>query len=63
MTVKALLQTLLIHVMTNETDTSAEHEQRVNGSDVDVFLSFLAKIEIIHIKEKLIFGCSSIDSP
>lgn len=41
MTVQALLETLLIHVMTNKTDTSAKHEQRVDRSDVNVFLSFL----------------------
>lgn len=41
MTVQALLETLLVHVVTNEADTSSKHEQRVDRSDVNVFLSFL----------------------
>lgn len=40
-TVQSLLQTLLVHVMTNKTDATAEHEQWVDGANVDVLLSFL----------------------
>lgn len=41
--VEALLQALLIHVVTDESNAATEHEEWVDGSDVDVFLRFLAK--------------------
>lgn len=43
MTVKSLFESLLVHVMANKTNATAKHEQRVNGSNVDVLLSFLAE--------------------
>lgn len=42
MTVQALLQALLIHVVSDETDATTQHKQRIDRTDVDVFLSFLA---------------------
>lgn len=41
--VESLLQALLVHVMSDESNAAAQHEQRVDGTDVDVFLSFLAE--------------------
>lgn len=55
MSVEALLQALLIHVMADETDASSQDEQRVDGANVDVLLSFLARsspINIFNIQSK-----------
>lgn len=43
MSVEALLQALLIHIVADEADTAAQYEERVDGADVDVFLCFLTK--------------------
>lgn len=44
MSVQSLLETFLIHVVANESDAAAQHEQRINGTDVDVLLGFFAVI-------------------
>lgn len=42
MAVESLLESLLVHVVTNESYAAAEHKQRVDGTHIDVFLCFLA---------------------
>jgi len=44
MTVQALLESLLIHIMSNEAYAAAQHKQRINGADIDVFLCLFTKI-------------------
>lgn len=46
MTVKALLESLLIHIMSNKTYAATQHKQRVNGADINVLLSLLTAITI-----------------
>lgn len=41
--VESLLQALLVHVMSDESNAAAQHEQRVDGANVDVLLSFLTE--------------------
>lgn len=41
--VEALLQALLIHVMSNKTNAASQHEQGIDCANVDVLLSFLAE--------------------
>lgn len=48
MAVQTLLQTLLVHVVTDETDAATEHEQRVDSTDIDVLLGFLAGMVRLH---------------
>lgn len=60
MPVQSLFQPLLVHVVTDETNRPAEHEQRVDGSNVDVLLRlFRRKTTAIlqHIDE-----CASDDA-
>lgn len=42
MAVQALLQALLVHVVADEADAAAQHEQRIDRPDVDVLLRLLA---------------------
>lgn len=44
-TVQALLQTLLVHVVADEADAAPQHKQRVDRSDVDVLLGLLTEKE------------------
>ncbi len=41
MPVEALLQTLLVQVVADEAHAAAEHEERVQGADVDELLRLL----------------------
>lgn len=41
--VETLLQALLIHVVSNEANATAENEERIDCANVDVLLSFLTK--------------------
>lgn len=46
MAVESLLESLLVHVMTNESYAASQHKQRVDGAHIDVLLCLLAvKIE------------------
>jgi hypothetical protein len=40
MTVQRCTQTLLIKVVTNETDAAAENEETIQCSNLDIFISF-----------------------
>lgn len=51
-TVQALLQTLLVHVVADEADAAPQHKQRVDRSDVDVLLGLLTEKGMI---KKLIY--------
>lgn len=42
MAVESLLESLLVHVVTNESYAAAEHKQRIDGTHIDVLLCFLA---------------------
>lgn len=42
MAVESLLESLLVHVMTNESYAASQHKQRVDGAHIDVFLCLLA---------------------
>lgn len=44
MTVQALLQTFLVHVMADEPDAATQHEQRIDRTNVDVLLGLLTGI-------------------
>ena len=41
MTVQRCTQTLLIEVVTNETDAATKNEETIQSADFDVFVSFL----------------------
>lgn len=43
MAVKTLFQTLLIHVMANETYAATEHKQGIDGTNINVLLGFLTE--------------------
>lgn len=49
MAVESLLESLLVHVMTNESYAASQHKQRVDGAYIDVFLCLLA----VKIQKKL----------
>lgn len=43
MTVQALFETFLIHVMANKSYAAAQNEQRVDRADINVLLCFLTE--------------------
>lgn len=49
MAVESLLESLLVHVMTNESYAATQHKQRVDGAHIDVLLCLLA----VKIQNKL----------
>lgn len=55
MSIETLLQSFLIHVVSNEANATTQNEQRVDSSNVDVLLCFLAEVERKSEKVMLIF--------
>lgn len=54
MAVESLLESLLVHVVANESYAATEHKQRVDGTHIDVLLCFLAaKIQINYYYTRL----------
>lgn len=55
MTIEALLQSFLVHVVSNETNTSAEHEQAIDSADIDILLGLLTEMSQGIISEHFSF--------